>query len=460
MTPSPPMGLQPRSAPSVPAAPPADGEAPRSRRPRWSWAYIAFRLGDGATSSLIALAVVLHYGLPLWALAVTTACMNLVGVPATFLWGAVVDRARHRRRVVVLGFAMAAGALALLATFPPFPLYVAGAMLYTMFGVATSPAASTLALQGVPRERWAMATSSLSRSTGLAFFTGMAASVALGFAFADPPFQAVFAASAAMCAVAALVAARTIPAALPSSGEMPMTEAVAAAGQRRFERPVFFPLSLFRGPTFGGVRAGLAVDRLLPLGILVTFMGSVCFFTSYPGVLSQELGLAAGLVLVCQAPSHIVSPLAYPWAARHGLRVGKPRGVAQGALLRLFGIPTLCGGIVLLGAPSVPLLIAGHAVMGLSFALIQVNGPLVLAEEHPGGKGQGVGLYHAALGAGTLLGSTTAFVLLRAFDYWVSYQVSLALTLAGVACLVASQRRGQARGRGSATATPKTPAPA
>src|SRR5688572_27337430 len=57
----------------------------------WRWSYVAFRFGDGASHALIALAVVLHYDLPIWVLAVTTACMNLVGVPATFLWGTVID---------------------------------------------------------------------------------------------------------------------------------------------------------------------------------------------------------------------------------------------------------------------------------------------------------------------------------------------------------------------------------
>ncbi len=419
-----------------PTAPP-----PRKPKAAWRWPYVAFRLGDGATNALIALAVVLHYGLPLWVLALTTTCMNLVAVPATFLWGTLMERARHRRRIVVLGFAVASGAMALLATFPAFPLYVLGAMAYTMFGVATSPAASILALQGVAKEDWSKATTSLSRRTGLAFLTGMAVSVVLGLSLEEPPFRAVFAASATTAALAALLAARTIPAALP--GPAPgFVPGQVSADQRLFERPVYMPGRLRDSPTWAGLKGALGSHRLWPLGLTLTFTGSVCFFTSYPGVLHNELGLAAGIVLVCQAPSHIVTPFAYPWAGRLGTRTGRSRTVAEGAVLRLVGLPALCVSILVFGASSVPILIAAHAVMGFSFSMIQVNSPLLLAEVHPGGKGQAVGLHHASVGAGTLLGSVAAFVLLRAFPaYWVSYAFAMAMTVVGVSCLVVAHRR-------------------
>ncbi len=415
----------------------------RFRLPRWSWSYVTFRYGDGATQALISLAVVLHYDLPLWALAVTTACMNLVGVPATFLWGAVMDRVRDRRAVVVVGFSLAAVAMAAMSLLPRFPLYVAAAMLYTGFGVATSPAASAMVLRGVPRARWALATSSLSRRTGFAFLAGMATAIAVGFLLPAPPFAAFFAGGASVTVAAAALAARTVPAEQPSlPHERDYDAGVAREGQRRFERPVFFPARFRDRPTLRGVRTGLrAGDRLWPLGYALTFAGSVAFFSSYPGVLAGRLGLAAGLVLLCQAPSHIVTPLTYPWAARHGARVGESRGILHGAGLRTVALPGLCLAVVFLGAPAVPLLLALHAVMGLSFALLQVNGPLILAERHPAGHGQGVGLWHAAVGTGTLVGSSAAFVLLRVFEaFWVSYLFAVTLTFAGALSLWLAHR--------------------
>lgn len=436
-----PASQNPQAPPGC-GPPVAPAARPRVALPAWSWAYVAFRLGDGASSSLVPLAVVVHYDLPLWALALTTAAMNLAGVPAAFLWGTLVDRGVDRRRLVVGGFSVAALAMAWMATLPPFAGFVAGGIAYTAFGVATAPAASTMVLQGVPRERWSLHTSSLSRRTGFAFLTGLVTSVVLGLS-GGLDLSGMFAASAAMGAGAALAAWRTLPVYQPPLPHEPDYDPkVVRLSARRFERPVYFPGRLRYVPSLKGVVGALRDPaRLWPLGYALTFMGSVAFFTSYPGVLSHELGIGAGLVLLAQAPSNLLSPLSYPWAARHGLRVGESLGVVRGSLLRSAAIPLMAGLVVGVGSLSLPLLMVLHGLMGVSFALIQVNGPILLAQVHPGGRGQGVGTYHAAVGVGTLLGALVAFGLLRAYPYPVSYLFAIAMTMAGGACLFAAHRR-------------------
>jgi MFS family permease len=428
--------------------------------PAWSWAYVAFRLGDGASSALIPLAVVLHYQLPLWALALTTAAMNLAGVPAAFLWGTLVDRGIDRRALIMGGFAVASAAMVLLATLPAFPLFVLGGILYTVFGVATSPAASTMVLQGVERSRWSLHTGALSRRTGSAFVFGMSASVVLGLTH-QLDLGAMFAASATTGGMAALVAWRTLPVYQPPlPHEVAYDAKVVREGARRFERPVYFPGRLRHVPSLSGVVGALRDPaRLWPLGYTLTFMGSVAFFTSYPGVLANELLVPAGLVLLAQAPSHLMTPMSYPWAARHGIRVGESLGVVRGSLLRAFAIPLMCVLVAGVGATALPALMVLHAVMGLSFALIQVNGPILLAQVHPGGRGQGVGTYHAAVGTGTLLGALVAYFLLRAFPYQASYVFSVAMTLLGGLCLYVAHKRWVRASRTAAVAPLVAPAP-
>lgn len=401
---------------------------------------MCFRFADGATSSLIPLAVVLHYEMPLWALAVTTAAMNLAGVPAAFLWAKAMEGLGDRRSKVVAGYAVAATGLVLLAFLPSFPLFLLGAILYTAFGVATGPASSTVLLELTPRAEWSSATGRLSRLTGFSFLIGMGTVVAIGLT-RGIHFHAVFAAAAVFALGAAVVASRTFPRTdRPAPADY--DAGVVRAAQRWFERAVYFPGRLRHLPTLAGLRASLrGPHSLWPLGYALTFTGSVCFFTSYPGVLSGNLGLAAGVVLLCQTPSHIMTPLSYPAAGRFGARHGLARGVMAGSLVRTVALPLLCLSIVTVGAAAVPVIVVLHGLMGLSFALLQVNGPVLLAEQHPKGRAQGVGTYHAAVGFGTLCGSGLAYIILSVAPYQASYIAALAFALAGAFKLAAARKK-------------------
>ena len=438
------------------------------RLPRWTWSYVTFRFGDGVTSGLIPLAAILHYHQPLWGLALLTATMNLAGVPATFLWGKLMDLGIRRRPIVVSGFAVTSFALATISTLPPFPVFVAGTILYTVFGVATAPAASTMVLQRVPRARWGRTTAALSRRTGFSYLAGLVTSIVVavpsewwqalgpswsGFAasvyLGGPHFHGQFAASALMSASAAFIAFQTVPAWQPPlPHEAGYDPRVVQATQRRFERSVYFPGRMFTAPSLRAVFAGLRdPHRLWPIGYALTFTGSVCFFASYPGVLSTTLALPAGLVLLAQLPSNLVTPITYPWAGKWGSRFGEARGIVQGSVLRTLTLPVFAIAVIAYdnGVPAYPALLLLHGIMGLSFALIQVNGPVLLADVHPGGRGQGVGTYHAAVGTGTLLGSLLAALLLRVLDYRWSYAAAVVVAAAGFVLLWTASRTAGAR---------------
>jgi MFS family permease len=444
--------------------------------PLWSWSYVAFRFGDGLSSALIPLAIVLHYGQPVWMLALAMAVQNLAAVPATFLWGTLMDRGVRRRPIVVAGFAVAGAAMAVLATLPPFPLFVSAAVVYTVFGVAASPAASTLVLQRVPRKEWSRHTGALSRRTGTSYVLGLCTSILIALPQAwwakvgdlgawlggspyvgEPHFAGQFAAAAVMAASAAAVAAQTVPPHQPPLPHDPgFDPQLVQASQRRFERPVFFPGRIFHVPTWRAYIGSLATpNRLWTLGYMLTFMGSVCFFASYTGILAQHLLLAPALVLLAQLPSNLVTPVTYPCAGRRGARLGESRGVIEGMLVRNAALPLLCLTVLWGGPAGYPLLLLLHGVLGLSFALIQVNGPVILAGSHPGGRGQGVGTYHAAVGTGTLLGSLSAFLILRQHEFPVSYAFAVAVSALGGLLLWRAHRRGSAAGPPGTVAGPQ-----
>lgn len=420
-----------------------DGE--RLRTPGWQWAYAVFKLADGLTHALFPLAVLFVYGKPVWAVAALAAAMNLASVPASFAWAKVMERGRGRRRAAVLGFAVSAAVLSALVLEPGFWPFVALAVLFTLFGTATAPAASILALEGVPRNRWGAATGAMSRRTGYAFLLGVTVTVGLGLAgLLD--FRVMFAVGALLAATAAGAAWATIrPFEGGSTGPRRYEEGVVVEGQRRFERAVFFPTRLRYRPTWQGVRRALLADPgpfLLATSAL--FFGTVVFLASYPGVLDQRLGLTAGLILLAQAPSAFLTPLTYTYAGRVGDRQGVSRGAAIGSLIRLLTVPALCLVVLAFGADGFLALLILHGLLGVSFAFIQVNGPCLVAALHPGGRGEGVGAYHAAVAVGTLTGSVVSAAVLLLWDLRVSYAVAAGATvLGGVLALVTLRRLAQ-----------------
>lgn len=426
------------------------------RMPAWSAAYALFRLGDGLAAAVVSLAVVFHYGLPLWTLAATVATMNLAAVPASVGWGRLMERGRGRRRLAVGGFAMAGVGMAWLAALPPFPQFVAGAVLFTIGGTATGPAAAVLVIEGRPRKEWAALTGRLGAVTGWPHVAGLAAAVVLGLG-GGLDYSAVFMAAAVFCVGAGATAAWAIPpwpghiveaGSRRTPGEGPPSAVAAEPGppdegvvprlayveasQPRMERTVFRPGRLRFRPDMQAMGAGLARPyRLWTLGIVAVFASTLLVYAVLPGVLARHMGLSAGLILLAQAPGHIAAPSTFGWAGRLGSRIGEGRTAVRAGWARILAMAMLVAAVLAAAPWSLAAVLVAQAGMGVSFALLQVNGGCLMAQIHPDGRGAGVGAFHAAVGTGVVLGSVSAWALLAVVGFQVVYGVALVGCLAG-----------------------------
>ncbi len=376
---------------------------------------MAFRFADGISHALIPLAALLIYDLPVWAVAATSAAMNLVGVPAASLWGRIMEGGRGRRRLSIAGFCTAGVGMAIMAAQPPFLGFLFGAMMWTAFGVATAPAASVLVLEGVERRQWARATGLLSRHTGYAYLAG--ASLTTAFGLAGLLSLRIIMAVATLLAFGAGVAAlKTIRRAGPNY-EAPVVayeEAAVRQAQRRFERPVFLPARL-RHRMRASVETRKPPANVWLASVVLLFSGSAAFFAAYPGLLVERTGMAAGMVLLAQLPSHVATPMSYSWAGRLAEARGEVPVILQGLSMRLVAIPVLALATLygaFFGGWVLWVLVPLHALVGVGFALFQINTPCVLAHLHEPRRGAGVGAFHAATATGTLVGSSLAFVFL------------------------------------------------
>lgn len=453
-----------------------------ARLPTWHWAYVLFRLGDGASQALISLVPLVVHGLPLWSVPATIAAMNVVSVPASFLWGALMERTRGigRRRLALVGFLVSAVSLFVMAATVRFGvgapgaigLYIVATVLYAAFGLATAPAASVLILDGVPGKDWSDVTARLSRGLGWSYLVGLGVMAAWGLSGTlrfDGAFFGCGVATAGALAWAwwkieplshrdRRADHRTKEAKVRLDGRI-LRPAIAdlRESQQRFDRPVWLPLRLRLRPSFKGLMLANGHPMLLLVAFFLMFTASTIFFSSYPGVLADSLGYSIGLVLLAQIPSHIINPMTYAWAGRLGAAKGEMRGIGAGIIVRLVSLPSMAVALLLLGAEGLWLLLIGHGLAGLSFSLMQVNGVTLMAKVHRGGRGQGVGNLHAAVASGALIGSTSATLMLLWLPVQWTYVPAAILLVVGALLYLVVRRSPQFAPR---NLPPEPPTPA
>lgn len=438
--------------------------------PLWHWAYVLFRLADGASHALISLVPLLIHGMPLWTVPATVAAMNVVSVPASFLWGALMERTKGsgRRRLALTGFTISAASMLTMAASvwlgagEPWAilLYLVATVLFAAFGLATAPAAAVLILDGVPGKHWSNVTGRLSRGLGWSHMVGLTVMTAWGLS-GTLRFEGAFLACGVAAAAAAIWAGGTIE---PLSKAERSERRTARAGrtrrpamadrgppaiddlresQQRFDRPVWFPLRLRLRPSFKGLMLANGHPFLLLVAYFLMFTASTIFFSSYPGVLADGLGYTIGFVLLAQMPSHIINPLTYAWAGRVGELRGEMSAIGGGILVRLVALPAMAAPLLLFGTEGLWLILIGHGLAGLSFSLLQVNGVTLMAKVHRGGRGQGVGNFHATVAMGALVGSASATLMLVWLPVGWTYVPAAALLAAGALLYLAVRRSPQ-----------------
>ncbi len=387
--------------------------------PKWHRAYTLFRVADGATAALIPLMAVTAYGLPAWGAAMVVVAMNLAGVPASYMWGTLMESGRGRRRLATTGFAVAGTALVGLAFLPPWPLYLLGAAAFTAFGGATASAAGRLILEGQGRSDWGAMTSRLNLVMSSAYMVGLMAVIIWSFAGTLAPLG-VFLGAAVLCVAAALVAWKTIRPFVPvhvSDWDPKPQE------QMRLERPVWLPQRLrvrLRWPRTAGPH------RKLALGVAITFLGTTAFNSSFSGVLAADLHLSVALVLLAQVPSHLTIPIGFRMTLPMLRSHGEQRVARIGLVTRLLTVPAMAVTILWWHPNLYWFLLSLGAVMGLTFAMVQATVPCILAAAHPRSTGRGLGAYHGAVALGVLTGSGVVAIVLRVAPLAWSYALSVA----------------------------------
>ncbi len=178
-------------------------------------------------------------------------------------------------------------------------------------------------------------------------------------------------------------------------------------------------------------------------GVALLLAGPVMLLAGYPAILLERLGLLPAAVLLAQMPASLSSQFAFAPAARLGTLWGDRAGLGIAGLLRIVSVGGI-GAIVVFASGGamalVPLLLL-HAVLGVGFALMQVNGICRAVALHPSGTAAAVGAFHMAGGVGMVIGAVGATVLAFWWPLWVACAAALACTCLGA--FLAFHHKGQ-----------------
>jgi predicted MFS family arabinose efflux permease len=179
-------------------------------------------------------------------------------------------------------------------------------------------------------------------------------------------------------------------------------------------------------------------------GIFLLFTGFLVFNAPLPVFLLQEAGLHQSL---------IAAALYLP-AGRRCESASPRRLLTTAALARTLIYPGCAAAVLLFGAGSGPtllLLLALNAAAGATWAYINVGGSVVAARIAPAeSKAAVMGLYNAAIGAGSIAGSLLGGLFAQHVSYLAVFASASVVILAGVVVIVrASGRSADAPAGGS-----------
>ncbi len=416
----------------------------------WSLGYAAV----GASSVLVPLYAI-ALGADAFVVAVVAATAAFAGIPGALAWGNLATRTGRYRPFLLVSLGLSAVSFVALPLAESLSTVVAANAALQFAVAAAAPVLALLVVSGHPDAKWDRRIGVLNAWQGYGWLGGLLAgaawtAVAGQYTAAVTAQRWFFYASAAMCALATVLAWRWLPG----------RPDVSAA---RFGRATVSIETLQRGAgraarlaPFSGVRSFWALRRLHPRtlaarltpglsGYLAAatlfFTGFAVFFGPLPSYLATDLGLASGSVFALFLVSSAASAVAYERVG--ALAAARSPEVVQTAALaaRVVLFPSVAFAAVL-GALALPGLVVLFVAVGLTWAVVAVTGTTIVARlAPPAVRGDALGAYTALGGLGTAVGSVVGGLLATELSYVGAFAVAGGLVLAGAVVAAVTRRR-------------------
>lgn len=403
----------------------------------WGLGYVAV---GGASLLVPVYALALGAGPFLVGLLASTAAF--AGVPGALLWGRLAERSGRRRpfvlfalaatSVILAGMSLVRDSLALLALNAGLWFVVA----------AAAPVCNLVMVEGYPDAKWDDRLARINAVQGWGWVAGLVLGVgwlAAGATVATPAdvLRSLLVVLSGAAAVATVVVRLRFA---PEGGVSP------SRFRERFGRLQGRDLGagrIIRLLPYGPGRIYWSLRRLDrrtlrrelsgSLGIFLAgttafALGSAVFWGPMPAYLDAG-GLSAVAIFVVFLVGNVGSALSYGRVASLVTRLGIAR-IQLGAI----GARTiLFPATVLVAGGALPVLALVFALVGVSWALAAVTGPVLVSRLAPAGeRPAALATYTATMSAGTGVGSVVGGALATATGYLVTFSVAGLVVLVGV----------------------------
>jgi MFS family permease len=368
---------------------------------------------------------------------------SLTAVPGAILWGKLSDRLHRRRPFVLIGLVSFALTLPIMAATRDLYVYLAANALLGLLQASAAATSSVLIMESFHPRQWPEQIGRFARVSGIAFVGGLllgAAWFGLAPSVLGPmlALDALFLIGAALSAVSVVVGMFTIKEGHHRVDRQAAIDALAHLGHSIIEKRHGYLVRFthISSLSFSGMRGQMCqpVGRFC-LGIFLLFTGFLIFNAPLPVFLLREAGLAQDLIFWVYIANSTLAAALYVYAGKRCRDRSPRRALLAASWSRVLVYPMFAVAVLSLGPGSPWALIALlvlNAAAGASWAFINVASSVVAAQlARPESKGQAMGLYNAAIGAGAIAGALLGGALAANLPYLEVFLAASVVIAAG-----------------------------
>lgn len=429
--------------------------------PRWFYAFLPNKIGNGATISLTAIYLTEILGGTIAQVGVVTALTSAATVPAAALWGWLSDRVGTRKLYLLLGFLGFGLPTILMGVSRSVTQFLLLSVLVGALSVAGTPVSSTLIMDTTPKDEWDDAFGLFNQICGWGMVVGRIlglACIVYGIALLgnETTQRGLWILGGALSILSVVWVWWAVPALgmpKPRPPRLHSPEAVRYTGFSIVERVRFLPQSFHYLPSWNPIAAYGALRRAVRRGTrrgwvlmrdpLVVYLWAGFFqfsmstmaYTPFAVWQRQDLGNSTGDVFLVGLMNSVAATLSYRTVGGWTRRFGSLRVQMVTVALRVvvFGGFAVMSWLGMQGAVTLVVLMLLQVVSGVGWAGIAVAGNSTVAHLSPkGNEGAAMGAYTSTSSIGAIVGAFVSGYLVE----WLGYGVVFAMGAAGTGVAV------------------------